>query len=534
MEDELVGVVGDSARSGSFLAIGMIISTVILAIGSIVTARLLGPELYGQYTLVLVGPQLLFLFTDLGVNQGIIKISTKLRCNGENDRACRIVNCGILLRIVIGLIMSLTLYLLAEPFATFFLNRAELYPFLQTISIVIFFQALYGTAVSIFVSIDRAEFSAVSTNLEAVIRTSLTVMLLVFGFSLFGAVVGNMIGYVVAGIVGMILVKLVMPKSSVSGVKFPVSKDIKMLLQYGLPVFASFLLIGITPLYQNLILANFTTDAAIGNFKAAFNFATTLTLLSFPITTALLSGFSKLDSAKKDNLKAFFRLANKYTSLLVFPVMVIFIVFSEEIIQLLYGQTYQSAPFFLTLYCLLYFLVGLGYLNLTSFYNGIGETKMTLKIGVLTFVIVASFSPFLAQGYGVPGLIAAFLIANTVGTVYGAYVAKKKYDVEFAFSKVLRIGLVAIGSVVPLFLLRIVGFQAHFLLLFGSLLYLFLYFTLVPFMGIVTESELKSAQSISNRLGPLSVVIRKILEFERALVRQSLSFRQRRESSLGK
>ena len=65
MADEFVGVIGDSARSGSLLAFGMTLSTVILAIGSIITARLLGPELYGQFTLVLVGPQLLFLFTDL-------------------------------------------------------------------------------------------------------------------------------------------------------------------------------------------------------------------------------------------------------------------------------------------------------------------------------------------------------------------------------------------------------------------------------------------------------------------------------------
>jgi O-antigen/teichoic acid export membrane protein len=531
MADDLVRVVGDSARSGSLLAFGMTIATSILVLGSIFTARLLGPELYGQYTLVLVGPQLLFLFTDLGINQGIIKISTNLRCKGENDRACRIVNSGIFLRILTGLIMSLTLYLLAEPFAAVFLNRAELYPFLQMMSIGIFFQALYSTAVSTFVSIDRTEFSAVSSNLEAIVKTSLSILLLLLGFSLFGALVGNLIGYAAAGIIGMILLKIVMPKTSGLNVRVPAKDDMKILLQYGMPIFASFLLTGITPLYQNLILANFTTDVTIGNFKAAFNFATTLTLLSFPITTALLSGFSKLDSAKKENLKVFFKLANKYTSLLVFPIMVIFIVFSGEIIQLVYGQTYQSAPLFLALYCLLYFLVGLGFLNLSSFYNGIGETKMTLKIGVLTFVVVAVLSPFFAQSFGVPGLIAAFLLANTIGTTYGAYVAKKRHNVEFALSAVMRIGLVAFISAVPLFLLRFIGFQTYIMLFLGSLLYLLLYFTLVPFMGIVTESELESADSIVRRLGPLRFIAVKVLRLERALLRQSLSFKQRNESS---
>jgi O-antigen/teichoic acid export membrane protein len=327
------------------------------------------------------------------------------------------------------------------------------------------------------------------------------------------------------------MLKIVMPKTSGIKVKVPVKDDMKTLLLYGMPIFASFLLTGITPLYQNLILANFTTDAAIGNFKAAFNFATTLTLLSFPITTALLSGFSKLDSVKKENLKVFFKLANKYTSLIVFPVIMLFTVLSGEIIQLVYGQTYQSASLFLALYCLLYFLVGLGFLNLASFYNGIGETKTTLKIGILTFIVVAVLSPFFAQSFGVPGLIAAFLIANTIGTTYGAYNAKKKHSVELAFSAVARIGLVSLISAIPLVLLRFAGLQIHYMLLLGSLVYFLSYFALVPFMGIVTESELENAASIVKRLGPFKIIAGKALELELSLLRQSLSFKRREESS---
>jgi peptidoglycan biosynthesis protein MviN/MurJ (putative lipid II flippase) len=156
---------------------------------------------------------------------------------------------------------------------------------------------------------------------------------------------------------------------------------------------------------------------------------------------------------------------------------------------------------------------------------------MTLKIGVLTFIIVAVLSPFFAWSYGVPGLIVAFLIANIVGTTYGAYVAKKKHNVEFAFPAVMRIGLVALVSAVPLLLLRLVGFQVYVVLFSGCFLYLLLYFTLVPFMGIVTESEIENADVIVNRLGPFRVIVGKVLELERFLLRQALLFKQRNESS---
>ncbi|NIS80165.1 MAG: oligosaccharide flippase family protein, partial [Anaerolineales bacterium] len=79
MSTELLKIAEDSARGGFFLISGSILATLISAIATIVVARLLGPELYGQYALALVIPTLLFLIADVGINQGIIKFSASLR-----------------------------------------------------------------------------------------------------------------------------------------------------------------------------------------------------------------------------------------------------------------------------------------------------------------------------------------------------------------------------------------------------------------------------------------------------------------------
>jgi O-antigen/teichoic acid export membrane protein len=531
MANSLIDVAGESARSGSFLASGIALATAILSIGSIVAARLLGPEIYGQYTLILVGPQLLFLFTDLGINQGIIKLTADVRSKGETDKVSRIVNSGIFIRILVGTAMSILLYVFAEPFAGFLLNRVELYPYLQITAIVILFQALYGTAVSGFVSVDRAEFSAITSNLQAIVRTSFTILLLLLGFNLLGALAGNILGYAISGICGIVILKVVLPKRGSGKAYFPPKNDVKNLVQYGMPIFATFLLTGFTPLYQNLILAYFTSDVAIGNFKAALNFSTVLVALSFPITTTMLSGFSKLASVTKENVKSFFRLANKYTSLVVFPLIMVLILYSNEIVQILYGSTYQSAAFFLSLYCLLYFSVGIGYLNLASFYNGIGETQTTLKIGILTFMTVALLSPLFAQNFEVPGLIVAFLIANVIGTSYGVYVAKRKHGVDFAMSAVGRVFAAALVSAIPAVLLRFVGLQLYFTIIVGSLIYFFTYLTLVPLMNIITESELENARHIVDRIGPLKIIGIKALELEQRLLHVSLSIRGQKSHS---
>jgi len=231
MGNNLVDVASDSARSGSFLAFGMTLATVILSIGSIVAARLLGPEIYGQYTLILVGPQLLFLFTDLGINQGIIKLTADLRSRGENHRVAKIVNTGILLRIIAGTGLSIILYVFAEPFASILLNRVEMYPYLQITAILILFQALYSTAVSAFVGVDRAEFSAITSNMQAIVRTLVTILLLLLGFNLLGALAGNIIGYAVAGICGVVILKIILPKRGNSESLNSLKGDTKALVQ---------------------------------------------------------------------------------------------------------------------------------------------------------------------------------------------------------------------------------------------------------------------------------------------------------------
>ena len=71
MSDDLAAVAEDLAKGGLFLVSGSLIATVISAIASIIIARILGPELYGQYVLALVVPSMLFLVTGFGINQGL-------------------------------------------------------------------------------------------------------------------------------------------------------------------------------------------------------------------------------------------------------------------------------------------------------------------------------------------------------------------------------------------------------------------------------------------------------------------------------
>jgi len=519
MADELIKVAEDSARGSFFLISGTALATVIMAISSILIGRFLGPELYGQYTLALVVPQLLFIFTDLGINQGIIKFTASLRSKGETSRLAKIIKYGLLLRAFTGIAIFIINYTFADLFASFLLQRPDLAFYIRIASTAVLFQVIFTTATSAFVGLDKTEYNALTGNIQAIAKAIISIALVLLGFSVTGAIIGYVAGYIVAAVAGISLLLLIIREKSSVKDNCSISDDLKTLMRYGAPLYISLLLTGFIPLYQNVILAIFTTDIDIGNYKAASNFVALMAVLSVPITTALLPAFSKLNSATNQKIKAFFKLANKYTAIIIVPITFLIIIFSKEIVKVIYGSTYQSAPLFLATFCLLYFLVGLGYLTLSSFYNGLGETKTTLKISLLAFITLVFLSPTLTKTYSVLGLIIASLTASTVSTIYGSYIARKNFQIEFDGRSIIKIYLIsAVCSVPSVLLLYLTPLPKLFTIIIGGLLYLFTYATLTPLTKIVTTSELQTVTHITQKIRLLAFIAKPLLKYQQKLL----------------
>jgi len=371
--------------------------------------------------------------------------------------------------------------------------------------------------------LDKTEYNALTTNIQATVKTILSVALVLFGFSVTGAIIGHVGGYVIASIVGAGILFLKLLKPSRDSGKDDFMQNLKTLTIYGMPLYISILLTGFLPLYQNIILAFFTTDINVGNFKAATNFIALISILSISITTALLPAFSTLNSSATGKIKAFFKLATKYTCLLIVPTTTLIMIFSEEIVQIIYGSTYQSASLYLSINCTLYFLVAIGYFTLTSLFNGLGETRLTLKMALINFLIFLVSAPVLARNYSVPGVIIASLMSNTIATLYAARIAKNRFKVEFDTHSIMKIYLIsAISSIPSLILLQFTSLPGLFNIITGGFMYLFIYATLTPLTKIVSNVELQTARRAIEKIRLLSFVAKPLLKYEQKILRISI------------
>ncbi|MEM2111559.1 MAG: oligosaccharide flippase family protein [Candidatus Bathyarchaeia archaeon] len=516
MTSDLAKVAEESAKGGFFLIVGSFFATIISAVASIIVTRLLGQELYGQYVLSLVVPQMLFLFTDFGISQGIVKFAASLRVKGETAQMAKIIQYGLLIRTIIGCAIFLVNFALADHFATIFHNRPEIGVYIRIASFSILFQVVYTTVASAYVGLDKTEYSAFTTNIQAISKAAIAIALVLAGFSIFGAVVSYVAGYLIGGSIGLALLLNIMRKhSSKDDISIGFAESLKTLVRYGMPLYIATLLVGFIPPYQNFVLGIFTTDAAIGNYKAAVNFITLITIVSIPIITTLLPAFSKLEKTTNEKVRTFFLFANKYTTMLIVPIVTIILAFSNEIVQIIYGPDFQTAGLFLAIYCLLYFLTGLGYLVLASMFNGLGETGTTLKINLIIFIILIFLSPMLAYFCGVVGVIIALITSNLIGTLFGVYIAKEKYQVKFATKSIIKIYIIAAISALPALLVLYLS-QLHELatVILGGLLYLVIYLTLIPLTGIIDQNELQTVTRVAQKIKPFAPIFKPILKYE--------------------
>ena len=251
--DELTKVTEDSARSGFFLFSGAALASVIMAVSAILLGRFLGPELYGQYNLILVIPTLLLLFTDLGINAGITKFAASLRKEGQNDKVPSIIRHGMLFRLGIGIVLSIITVAFASYFALL-INHPGFDFYIQLATVSVIFQVVFTTANSAFVGFDRSEYSALSATVQAIVKTVMQVALVLLGFSVGGALIGYVGGFVIAAVLGavVLLLKFMKPtrERTTKAVSDSGSHVLRLLAKYGMPVYVSVVLVGFFPLYH--------------------------------------------------------------------------------------------------------------------------------------------------------------------------------------------------------------------------------------------------------------------------------------------
>ena len=514
-----------SVRGGFFIFIGSISSTIIMAITSILVARLLGPENYGLYTIVMIAPTFLITLSDLGISSALTRYSAHFHVEGKNREAASLIKIGILFKLTFTLIISLFLILLSEEIATYILNRPGIGPLIRIASVYLIGQAVLNSVSSTFIGLDEAGKSSILMNVQAAIKALASLPLIVLGLGVAGAVIGAGVGVVVAAASGVTILLLhTCPKlirESMESEDISLQQGFKTIISYGSPLYISALILSLQTQIQRIILALHTSNVSIGNYHTAMNFTVLIAVLATPIATTLFPAFSKLNLDRdRESIEKMFKLAVKYTSLIIIPASTAIATLSKNIVHTLYGQQYQTAPAYLALYMLSFLLTAMGMYVTGALFNSQGDTRTTLKINLINLVTSLPLAATLIPTHGVPGLIASILTSRLISIAYGLHQVQKKYDMNIEWASSLKILAASLSSALPIYILLkwTPTTNPIYCLALGGILYIGSLLILAPILGAINITDLENLEGLTNELPLIHPIVKYILGIEKKIL----------------
>ena len=516
-----------SVKGGFHLLWGLAASTIITSIGVIVLARLLSPSDFGLYTIVLTIPNLIQFFRDWGTSYATVKFSAK--CNSENkqSKVKEIIFSGLIFQAILSIALTVVSIFASDFLATNLFHRPDIGPLIQVVSLsllsssfVSLVQTKAGTSTSVaqaaFIGLEKTEFNSLTLLVLSIFRTSLTSLFVIIGFGIFGAVVGYTLSLLLAGLTSLLLISVIyhnLPKKSIS--EMNIVENLRDMLHYGFPLSMVSILRGFLIQFYLIVLAIFATDAMIGNYSVATNFVVLITFVAIPVTTMLFPAFSKLDPEKdKEDLSNVFRFSVKYGAFLVVPVAFLVICLSQQAVFVLFGSQYSSSPLFLSLLAITYLYSAFGFLSVTNLLNGLGDTRMNLKLTLLMASIGFPLGFILISTFGVIGLILTTLVAEVPSLIVSLYWIRKRYGLTIdLFSSVKILLSSAIASGLTYVVVTNLGFENWISLVVGVVVFVPLYVLASLLTRIVDLGDVNNLRDMTKSLGPLHRLFSLVLDF---------------------
>lgn len=497
------------SATGSFqLFLGVSASTVIMAMGTIILARLMTPEEYGLYSVALIPSYMVVLFRDWGVNSAITKYTASLRAENREEYAYEIVVAGIIFEVVTGLVLSAILIFLSSFIASTIFQRPEASSLIAIASITIFAGALLTVAQSSFVGFERMEMYSLANICQAIVKTMASPLLVLIGYGALGATLGYTISISASALIGLATLYLTVIRrlKAKNPEKAIITPTLKKMLRFGVPLSISSIISGFLVQFYAFLMAIYCTDAMIGNYQAATQFATLLTFFTIPISTVLFPAFSKINPKKEGELlQTVFTSSVKYTALLLVPATTAIMVLSKPMISTLFGEKWAHAPFFLTLYVINNLFVIFGGLILGSLLAGLGETKTQMKLSLITLAFGIPLAFLLIPSMGIVGLILTSIIAGIPSMFLGLYWIWKRYKAKADLKSSLKILAAAIiAAATTLLVINLITFADWMELAVGGVTFIATYLITAPLLGAVNQLDINNLKTMFSGLGAIS------------------------------
>ena len=149
-----------------------------------------------------------------------------------------------------------------------------------------------------------------------------------------------------------------------------------------------------------------------------------------------------------------------------------------------------------------------GFLSVTSFLNGQNQTRLNMKLTVLTSTIGFPLSLMLTSQFGVIGLITSILIAEIPSLIIGVYWIRKNYQISIDWSSSIKIVITsAITAVLTYLVVSQLVVASWIQLSIGIIFFVPVFINITLIARVIDKSDINNLREMTKTLGPLQKII---------------------------
>jgi O-antigen/teichoic acid export membrane protein len=389
----------------SFMLASNIMNSVLTLVLLVLVARFLGPEGLGLYSFAMALAAIFVIFTEFGMDSFTAR-EVALNPGLANKYAFHNVAARAAISAAL-IIFIMALFMLLGFGVEKIIVISGLFLYLALRSVASSFK-------SVFTGLERMHYTAFLSTLSAVIALLSAAILLYYGFALYGLVAG----FIIAGAVELLAASLVMRKK-IPNANTGFDMDfIKMLVAKSVPFGALGAVISIYFSIDILVITIFSGNSNAGLYSAAYKIAIATTLLSEPFAVALFPSISRAFKSSSAKFKGIFVSSLGSMLVVALPISILFFVFPEKIVLVLYGQDYGQS---VAVFRLLSFMPLLLFLNLliTTVLKATERQNAALLNAIIAVAIGIALDIVFLYNFGIEGVAVAAMLTQSIFLMLG-------------------------------------------------------------------------------------------------------------------
>jgi len=363
------------ARNASIFFLGAISIKLLNYLFRVVGSRGLGTEGYGAFVLSLAIFNIFAVVAMLGIPFGIARYVSHYLSKNQKEDAASAIKSGTLITVVLGIILSVIMFIFAESVATL-INHPEITGLIKIFALGLPFFSILTCLEKALEGFKQMKYSVSAMNALHLTKVIAIVIFLVFGFKEEGAVWSYVIGIIVCAVLMVyFLEKKVFPVVKKGLVSFRASQT---LLGYSWPLIMVEIANPIISWTDSIILGFYFSTATVGIYSISITTASLL-LIFFTSFSVIMFPMMAQHFARKEFklMKEQYQITTTWIVTLTLPIVIICFIFPEQILTLFYGYEFSKGATVFRLLTAAY-LITIVTGPMGAVILGTGRTKMSM------------------------------------------------------------------------------------------------------------------------------------------------------------